>query len=269
MLTQRKKSYVVVVWSICLLLFVGSGCSTVKKFLGWEEKEENQPPNIPSNPSPSDGATAQSIDVDLSWTGGDPDTVDTVTYDVYFQTNPSPEQLVSNDQSATTYDPGTLSYNTTYYWKIIATDNHGASTNGPVWHFLTPPPVGTVENPVTWIIFQVVEVRIGVTANVGIVYPEQRKLLHVSGELGPGDVGEITLGPYAVPPEEFVFYVVVGGNMFLSTDPSYCKIERIGPNTISYSWDVDGDYAFNDVVFTVAFLFLWEHNHDFSLPPRH
>jgi len=96
----------------------------------------NNPPNTPSNPSPVNHATDQSIHADLSWTGGDPDAGDTVTYNVYFGTSTSPP-LVSNDQSGTTYDPGTLSYNTKYYWKIIATDNHGASTSGHLWDFTT------------------------------------------------------------------------------------------------------------------------------------
>jgi PKD repeat protein len=98
--------------------------------------DTNNPPYTPSNPSPSNHATGQSINADLSWTGGDPDAGDTVTYDVYFGTTTSPP-LVSNDQSGTTYDPGTLSYNTKYYWKIIATDNHGASTTGLLWDFTT------------------------------------------------------------------------------------------------------------------------------------
>ena len=98
----------------------------------------NNPPNTPSNPSPANGATGVDVNADLSWTGGDPDSGDTVTYDVYFEAGDStPDVLVSNDQSGTTYDPGTMDYNTHYYWKIIATDNHGASTNGPVWNFVT------------------------------------------------------------------------------------------------------------------------------------
>lgn len=99
---------------------------------------ENNPPNTPGSPSPADGATGQSINTDLSWTGGDPDSGDTVTYDVYFEANDSsPDVLVSDNQSETTYDPGTLNYDTHYYWKIIAMDNHGVSSSGPVWSFTT------------------------------------------------------------------------------------------------------------------------------------
>ncbi|GAG24577.1 unnamed protein product, partial [marine sediment metagenome] len=64
------------------------------------------------------------------------DAGDTVTYDVYFGTSSIPP-LVSNDQSGTTYDPETLSNNTKYYWKIVAEDNHGATTSGSVWEFTT------------------------------------------------------------------------------------------------------------------------------------
>lgn len=96
----------------------------------------NNPPYL-SNPSPTDGAIDQSLDVTLGWTGGDPDE-DDVTYDVYFQANnPSPDVLVSNDQSTTTFDPGALNTGTHYFWQIIATDEHGASSTGDVWDFTT------------------------------------------------------------------------------------------------------------------------------------
>ena len=95
----------------------------------------NNPPNQPGSPSPENHATCVSINADLIWTGGDPDG-HTVTYDVYFGISTSPP-LVSDDQVATTYDPGTMSYDTHYYWKVVATDNHGASTEGPVWDFTT------------------------------------------------------------------------------------------------------------------------------------
>lgn len=98
--------------------------------------EENNPPYEPSNPDPEDGATDVPIDSDLSWIGGDPDPGDTVTYDVYFGTV-SPPPKVEDNQSETVYDPGTMDYDTTYYWQIIAWDNHNASTTGPVWEFAT------------------------------------------------------------------------------------------------------------------------------------
>jgi len=97
----------------------------------------NRPPNTPSGPSPSDGSTNQSVSMNLGWTGGDPDG-DSVTYDVYFEANDStPDVLVSDDQSGTSYDPGTLNPDSHYYWEIIATDEHGATTPGPVWNFTT------------------------------------------------------------------------------------------------------------------------------------
>ena len=97
---------------------------------------QNSLPNIPSNPTSADGATDQLVTVDLSWSGGDPDAGDTVTYDLYFGTSPNPP-LVSENQTTTTYDPGTLSYSNTYHWKVVAKDNNGAFTSGPVWIFET------------------------------------------------------------------------------------------------------------------------------------
>jgi hypothetical protein len=95
----------------------------------------NAPPNVPSNPSPADGATNVGVNTDLSWTGGDPDSGDTVTYDVYFGTS-SPPPLVASGITGTTYDPGTMT-GAVYYWQIGAKDNQGASTMGPLWHFVT------------------------------------------------------------------------------------------------------------------------------------
>jgi hypothetical protein len=96
----------------------------------------NSPPHTPSAPSPADGATDQARDVDLGWTGGDPDAGDTVTYDVYFGDS-SPPPLVASGLGTTSYDPGTLKGGTTYYWKIVARDDHGATTEGPEWNFTT------------------------------------------------------------------------------------------------------------------------------------
>jgi len=54
-----------------------------------------------------------------------------VTYDVYFGKTSPPTKVVSN-QTETSYNPGTLEYNTTYYWQIIAWDDQGESAEGPI-----------------------------------------------------------------------------------------------------------------------------------------
>lgn len=93
------------------------------------------PPNPPTNPNPAHNATSVSINANLSWTCTDPDN-DPLTYDVYFGTTYSPS-LANSGQSSTTYDPGTLNEETTYYWKIVAHDDNSNSTNGDIWQFTT------------------------------------------------------------------------------------------------------------------------------------
>ncbi|MGC9336442.1 MAG: C1 family peptidase [Anaerolineae bacterium] len=103
---------------------------------------EDAPPNVPNNPSPATGATGVSTTAQLSWTGGDPDLADTVTYDVYFGTSSPPPLEVSvgpypATQTTLAYDPGSLEYNTHYFWSIVATDAYGASSEGETWYFTT------------------------------------------------------------------------------------------------------------------------------------
>ncbi len=111
----------------------------------------NNPPYNPSNPSPSDGKTNIDRNKILSWSGGDPDSGDAVTYDVYFGISNPPSKISSN-QSGTNYDPGTMSYNKKYYWKVIAWDKNGTFAEGPIWSFTTEkqstqPPYNPPYNP--------------------------------------------------------------------------------------------------------------------------
>jgi len=106
----------------------------------------NQAPNAPSDPIPEDGAPHVDIDADIGWTGGDPNPTDTVTYDVYFGAS-TPPPLVASNQSDTTYDPGPMIFDTTYYWQIVAWDNHDTSAVGPVWSFATDDNCPYVYNP--------------------------------------------------------------------------------------------------------------------------
>lgn len=97
----------------------------------------NNPPEPPYNPSPEDGETGVDIDANLSWTCIDPDGDDLVYKVIFEADDPTPNDVVSDGQIETTYDPGLLDYKTNYYWKIIATDEHGASTVSPIWNFTT------------------------------------------------------------------------------------------------------------------------------------
>ncbi len=99
-----------------------------------KEEVYNNPPYEPYNPHPPNETTNVSNGC-INWTGGDPDG-DPVAYDIYFG-NSSPPPLVSNNQTVTTYNPGVIKFNTTYYWQIVAWDNHSAVTKGPIWWFKT------------------------------------------------------------------------------------------------------------------------------------
>ncbi len=106
------------------------------ELIDYNKGDVNNPPEKPSNPSPEHRETNQDIDVDLSWTGKDPDD-DTVYYDVYFGKNTNQLNCVSQKQTITTFNPGILEYEEKYYWKIVAFDNRGEKTNGDIWWFTT------------------------------------------------------------------------------------------------------------------------------------
>jgi hypothetical protein len=89
-----------------------------------------------SNPSPADGATFVSMTADLSWTLGS----HAISHNVYFGRSRTPP-FVCN-QTSTTFDPGTMDNNTTYYWRIDEVSKWGITT-GDIWTFKTmysPPP---------------------------------------------------------------------------------------------------------------------------------
>jgi len=97
----------------------------------------NNPPYTPHSPVPAHNSENVSLNIELIWIGGDPDSGDTVTYDVYFGTSTEPS-LVFDDQSDTSYTPNTLKPNTPYYWQIIAFDGKESSPDPiPIWTFTT------------------------------------------------------------------------------------------------------------------------------------
>jgi hypothetical protein len=86
-------------------------------------------------PAPPTDATNQSLTTTLNWRPGR----EAVSHVVYFSTDPN---AVANGTAAAqtvtdhTFDPGTLNYGTTYYWRV---DEIGATGvyPGEVWNFTT------------------------------------------------------------------------------------------------------------------------------------
>lgn len=107
--------------------------------------------------APLNGATLVSIDADLSWTllG-----TGITAFDLYFgpendpnlTSKPQYKKLSMAPATTLSYDPGTLAYNTTYYWRVDAYDPNDAPgatdyelINGPVWRFTTAPETPVVD----------------------------------------------------------------------------------------------------------------------------
>lgn len=122
-----------------IILFIGMSVvsSTGNIGKGSFIYKSNNPPNTPEALFPFNGSSNIPIDANLIWSGDDPDG-DNLTFDVYFGTCSLPPKVESN-QSNTSYNPGILDFETKYYWKIVAWDEHGASTTGPIWWFTTDP----------------------------------------------------------------------------------------------------------------------------------
>jgi hypothetical protein len=105
------------------------------------------------SPSPGNEAISVSLTRDIGWSAGDGAT----THDVYWgtsQTNVAAATrantlsvLVSQNQGGTTYDTGTMSANTTYYWRIDECISGNVTTKGNVWKFTTGPGQATIVSP--------------------------------------------------------------------------------------------------------------------------
>ncbi len=107
-------------------------------FNGWGAcmVKGNRPPSAPDQPSPGDSTHHVATDVTLTWNASDPDG-DTLLFDIYLD-NSHPLELVSSQQSAAGYlHPGGFDPSTTYFWQVVAWDDHGASATGQEWTFTT------------------------------------------------------------------------------------------------------------------------------------
>ncbi|WP_179344666.1 fibronectin type III domain-containing protein [Winogradskyella ursingii] len=84
---------------------------------------------------PADGGSVSFGTVNLDWTGGDVDTEDTLTYDLYFGLETDPP-LLESGLTTENLSVTTTSSNT-YYWRVDSIDGSGTKTIGQIWSFTT------------------------------------------------------------------------------------------------------------------------------------
>lgn len=113
-----------------------SAYSVVSQFLTEGDGVSNHLPFAPTLVAPELNSAIDGTSVTLSWTASDIDG-DTLTYDVYLDTNEDPTTLVSENQSGITFDATNLTAASTYYFKVVVKDNKGGSSVGQVWSFTT------------------------------------------------------------------------------------------------------------------------------------
>jgi len=143
---MNKKYWLIIILLVTVLFYISAskGCFLLPTNEGSVSSGSSAKPTPPAqvtSPNPPDGATDVSINIILTWalvTGA-------TSYDVYFINGFLPVTNTTN----TSYNPGMLSYNTTYYWRIDSKNSAGTTT-GQVWSFTTvvaPPPQVTTPNP--------------------------------------------------------------------------------------------------------------------------
>ena len=101
------------------------------------------PPKTAYGPSPADGVPFTALDAQLRWSPG----MKAFMRTVYFGTDADEVASATGNfpQLDTTYDPGSLEADTTYYWRVDEFDGMQWHT-GAVWSFTTLPEI-SVDDP--------------------------------------------------------------------------------------------------------------------------
>ena len=113
-----------------------SSYSSVSQFLTEGDGASNHVPFAPSLVAPTLNSEIDGTSTTLSWSASDTDG-DDLTFDVYLDTNTDPTTLVSENQTATTFEANNLTASSTYYFKIVVKDANGGISIGQIWNFTT------------------------------------------------------------------------------------------------------------------------------------
>ena len=139
---------------VVMLLFIGLSIVPATGYINELTSVyiSNNPPYVPSNPYPMGEITDPNVT--LSWDGGDPDLDDNVTYTVYFSDFPPYIFTVGPypaNQTRIHYYLGVVDLYKDYYWRVVARDNHNASSSSDIWSFVvgynSPPDAPIISGP--------------------------------------------------------------------------------------------------------------------------
>jgi hypothetical protein len=126
-------------------------------------------PSVPSLSSPANGATGQSLTSSLTWASS----TNATSYSVQVSASSDfSTVLFSNSSTALSFSLSGLSNNTTYYWRVNASNSGGTSSWSSVWSFKTLEIVSTNRQ-------QVITLNAGWNIISFNVIPEDNKIIDI------------------------------------------------------------------------------------------
>ena len=133
-------------YSFNIQTYSTDGWSSPQSYTAARTKRYNDAPNAPSSPLPENLAENTAVTPTLSWTCSDPNTNDTLSYQLFLETSDDLSTPLATHLTQMNYTvESALNFNTTYYWRIDATDQLNKTTSGPTWQFTTKTPTLTIQ----------------------------------------------------------------------------------------------------------------------------
>ncbi|HCZ07263.1 MAG TPA: hypothetical protein DHV12_09095 [Thermotogae bacterium] len=194
----------------------------------------NHPPEIPHSPYPPDGATGIATEIILSWECVDPDD-DKVLFDVCLGESESSLATVATYLESPEHHV-VLNGSTTYYWRVIAFDENGGTSQSPVWRFTTVG-TGTVASGKTYYVSPY-----GDDENPGTHELPWRTPAVAVKRLSPGDTLVFLEGTYLLDSDEDVIAPVsglAGATIILKADDG-ANVVLAGCENIRAAFDLSG-----------------------------
>lgn len=166
-------------------------------------------PAAPSAPYPALGSSGVTIFISLHWVGDN----QSLTYDVYLGTDSQPPLVMAN-LTTTTYSPGVLLKNTTYFWQIVAYSATQESAASPIWVFTTAPDTPPFQPTV---LAGPIAAGKGILLNFTAIAPDpEGDQVYYQWNWGDGNLSE-WFGPYAFGDHAIASYKYKNNGSYLIT----------------------------------------------------